>query len=404
MKKYFIIFIFSFSLGVLLAASMAAAKETSMFTYYPSSSGAYTKILLVNGGGGPDENGATPFCLQTAAGYDPTPIVGHTYINAGIIFTDPNSGFMEICKSDGSVASYVGACFNRFTTGAPQCPKNYKMLLGSGQPFPGVTSYSCCFADANTNSYAKSGCFSIFSNGSTPLLSCFKVDPNAYDMGCQSIKTGCSAVRTCCFNSGSPTACNGPCTLNKSSTCPSVGNCCTPDCSCASSTCTNSSCTDPVCGTQCPGTMTTGACSGCTPNGTCTPIFQCGKGPGWDNCGQPCIADLTGEPNQGCPSTGYTTCYGNNCKCPDGTWNCCAGPPPSCSSGQVPICNDGPTWGCWCDPGQNWNWLYYCDSTTHTTCGGLACPPGDGCAQYEAPPGPCYNWPNQNGEYSVSHP
>ena len=65
MKKYLIALILSFTLGLLLESSMVAAKQTTMSTYYPSSSGAYTKVLLVNGAGGPDENAC--FCAQNSA-------------------------------------------------------------------------------------------------------------------------------------------------------------------------------------------------------------------------------------------------------------------------------------------------------------------------------------------------
>src|SRR5208283_5565695 len=113
--------------------------------------------------GGPNEN--TCFCAQnptyptglnTTTNQCDTGRVGVTYANAGSIFTDPNSGYMEICKSDGSVASYVGACFNRFCTGvgcynlASACPSHYTAVKNQGSPFPSITgspvfSYSCCF-------------------------------------------------------------------------------------------------------------------------------------------------------------------------------------------------------------------------------------------------------------------
>ena len=242
MKKYLIALILSFTLGLLLASSMVVAKQTTMSTYYPSSSGAYTKVLLVNGANGPNENAC--FCAQNnlnSTGYNVNAngspnskwtLLGYggtlcdtgeqtagpgavTYTNAGTIFSDPNSGYMEICKSDGSAASYVGACFNRFCTGAGcynlagACPNHYTAVKNQQSPFPSVTStpvfsYSCCFYNGTTDAthYAQSGCFSLFSSGNNIPGACYSVDPNAYDMGCQVVKNNCSEVRTCCFNSG----------------------------------------------------------------------------------------------------------------------------------------------------------------------------------------------------------
>ena len=242
MKKYLIALILSFTLGLLLASSMVVAKQTTMSTYYPSSSGAYTKVLLMNGANGPNENAC--FCAQNtlnSTGYNLNPngspnskwtLLGYggtlcdtgeqtagpgavTYTNTGTIFSDPNSGYMEICKSDGSAASYVGACFNRFCTGAGcynaagACPNHYTAVKNQNSPFPSVTaspvfSYSCCFYNGTTDAshYAQSGCFSIFSSGNNIPGACYSIDPNAYDIGCQTVKNNCSEVRTCCFNSG----------------------------------------------------------------------------------------------------------------------------------------------------------------------------------------------------------
>ena len=240
MKKYLIVFIVSFALGLLLWASMVVAKQTTMSTYYPSSGGQYSKVLLVNGTGGPD---ATNFCAKKADGTYGTPGDGSTFINAGTIFTDQYSGYMEICKSDGSVASYVGACLNRFSMdGTTHCPNHYKAVMNSGSPFPGATSYSCCFsnlsADATaSNGIARSGCFSVFSSSNSVPAPCSSVDPNAYDMGCQCFQNGCSDVRTCCFNSGNGLSLQAP-----PSTCKTAAGAACP----ALSATTNGQCGPPI--------------------------------------------------------------------------------------------------------------------------------------------------------------
>ena len=219
MKKFLIIFILSFGLGLLLISFITYARQTKMSTYYPSPSGNYTKVHLINQGGGVDENSATaPFCLQTVNGYDTTPISGHTYVNAGTIFADPSTGYLEICKSDGSVASYPGSCFNRFADPGttPACPSNYTVTNGSStSPNFGnaITSWSCCFTGQGSTAGApisKSGCFSIYATATTPTTfpaSCSSQDPNAYDVGCDAIYSSDMTApvykRNCCFNTSS---------------------------------------------------------------------------------------------------------------------------------------------------------------------------------------------------------
>ena len=96
MKKLLSISILFFSLSLLLFSFIAYAKQTSIPTYYPSAGGGYVKVHLIN------KSGVT--C--TTAG-------------AGSIFADPTTGYLEICKKDGTFASYPGSCFNRFGNAAP---------------------------------------------------------------------------------------------------------------------------------------------------------------------------------------------------------------------------------------------------------------------------------------------
>ena len=150
MKRWIVLFfLFFFSLGLLLTTSMVAAKQSTMATYYPSSTGAYTKVQLLNSSGGPDQNAC--FCAQssiyptglnTITNQCDTADSSATYLNAGTVFTDPNSGNTEICKHDGSVASYAGACFSRFCSGggcAGACPTGYTAMANTSSPFPGVS-------------------------------------------------------------------------------------------------------------------------------------------------------------------------------------------------------------------------------------------------------------------------
>jgi hypothetical protein len=124
---------------------------------------------------------------------------------------------------------------------------------------------------------------------------CSSVDPNAYDMGgCQSVKTGCSAVRTCCFNSG-----NGTLSLGQSSPCPSVSHCCTSTgCpQCAAATCIDN------CGNSCP----------CLPS-TCTSLgYNCGSAS--DGCGGTLSC---GNSVNGLCEQQNLRCQGNQCVCDPG--------------------------------------------------------------------------------------
>ena len=230
MKKIFILLILSFVFGLFLVHLITYASQTNMNTYYPSPSGTYTKVHLINGSTGVSESN---FCLETSPGvYDGAPTSGHTYINAGSIFADPTTGYLEICKSDGSVSSYPGACFTRFGA-VSSCPSNY---IVTGRKTNGlIASWSCCFTGQGSTGSgftdiqaagvtAKSGCFSIYGgSGGTPPPSCTSKDTNAYDVGCKELTTT-SAVRTCCFNNpsgGSLTGVSSCATCaGGSSTCP----------------------------------------------------------------------------------------------------------------------------------------------------------------------------------------
>jgi len=225
--------IISLFLGLVSMSFISYANQQGMNTYYPSPMGNYAKLQLINpqGQGGPDANDPTkPFCLQTANGYDAKPNTpGSTYINAGTIFADPNTGYLEVCKSDGTFASYPGSCFNRYAPVGtpPQCPNNY--LLGSSQNFsfiPGnpLVSWSCCFTGQGNNQQAaitKSGCFSIFSNSPNKPAFCNDPpagDPNAYDISCNTLTSADMTFpvyqRSCCFNAanlGYTLGQNSPC-------------------------------------------------------------------------------------------------------------------------------------------------------------------------------------------------
>jgi len=299
-------------LSLLLAAAMVEAKQSTLSTYYTSSSGTYTKVHLENSTGGPDQNAC--FCAQssiyptglnTITNQCDTADSSATYLNAGTVFTDPNSGNTEICKHDGSVASYAGACFSRFCSGAGcagTCPTGYTAVANTSSPFPGVSSYSCCLSTTNAQgqaTVAKAGCFSIYSSGSSAPASCTSVDVNAYDMGCQSFNGACSAVRTCCFNAG-PNPLGFVTTVGCSASGPINGTCtawgaCTPtagNCGAGTQQCTAS--TDPSCG----GNSAAGSSQGCAI--TCTAPDTCGGGGTANVCG--CT------PNCSCASN---TCSGS---------------------------------------------------------------------------------------------
>ena len=165
-----------------LTSFLAYANQTSINNYYPSPSGNYTKIHLVNSTG---SLSGTATCNGS---------------NPGTIFADSSTGFLEICKADGTFASYPGNHFNRFLPGpcpaslsSNQCPTNY--LPVSCQPFYIGTgagteahTWSCGFAGQGGTSTAKSGCFSIYgTNGTQPAFcnpasgATIAGDANAYD-------------------------------------------------------------------------------------------------------------------------------------------------------------------------------------------------------------------------------
>ena len=229
MKNSFVICIIAFGLSFFLACLVAFANQTDMPSYNASPSGSYTKIQLINKA---NALSSASFCLTTNTGaIDPAPTSGHTYVNTGTIFADGTTGYLEICKSDGTMASYPGSCFNRFGSGGtlPSCPSNYQVTNAASQSFSmiagsPVISWSCCFTgqgNAVGAAIAKSGCFSIYSTTAQPVPdSCSSEDPNAYDIGCDYISASDMPIpvykRNCCFNASSGTLgtsqCGGTCT------------------------------------------------------------------------------------------------------------------------------------------------------------------------------------------------
>ena len=242
MKKFLVLFIIlSFGLSLLLVPGITYAIQTSLSNYYPSPNGYYTKVHLINPStSGPNENHC--FCAQisndsatqtpTGSGYNSSGncdigenTAVYTYTNAGTIFADPTTGYLEICQSNGSVASYPGACFTRFSgSSVGGCPNNYQLAPNSSQSytfsFNNVYSWSCCFTGqgaaplSSTVPITKSGCFSTysrtFSGGSSHPPYCNSVeaaangsvtyvDSNAYDLGCENLGN-LSWKRNCCFN------------------------------------------------------------------------------------------------------------------------------------------------------------------------------------------------------------
>lgn len=396
MKKFHIIFILSLSLGLLLFSSSAYAISSTMSAYYPSPSGQYTKIHLINSTGGPNENptGANPcFCAQNSS--YPSGVNGGvcdvndpanpTYYNTGTIFTDSTSTIklLEICQSDGSVATFPGVAFSRYCSGgsgcavSQGCPTNYIIVSGSVRtytPFAGMTSYTCALTnsgDTSSTGFFKSGCFSIYSTTSGTLptpnpASCSSVDPNAFDMGCTSFMsnpggTVCQIYeRTCCFNGGMggnsiPTTCTSGCTPSCPNSPPTV-----PTDPCPGDWCGDNGC--PVCGqtVTCntpPALYTPGQttcvdnCWVCTPN--CTSASACGAP---DGCGHYCAQNTTCPIGYFCSEQGYNGC--------SAAAPCCA--PNGCTqSGEV---NDPPA----CD----------CDSYTSPYAPRSGTPPGQSPCPY----------------------
>ena len=235
MKKFLIIFILFSTSALLLISIISYANQTNktnLSNYYPSPSGNYTKVRLINPStSGPNINKSC-FCAQNSndstGGSYPTCNTGLTtvtYTNAGTIFTDPTTGYLEICKNDGTFASYPGACFQRFGASGT-CPKNYTAITNGGSAFTttngySVNSWTCCYngnknnSDDTTAPHTKSGCFSTYSSTGQPAYcnqveaagSPNYVDRNAYDVGCDTIISadGTNTVykRNCCYSAPS---------------------------------------------------------------------------------------------------------------------------------------------------------------------------------------------------------
>jgi len=334
-KTFFIIFLFSLTLGFLVGSN-AFANKTSISSYYPSPSGHYTKVQVVNTGGS--------FCSSAA--------------DAGKISTDPATGYLQICNKDSNnhptISSYPGACFNRFASGnvvaTASCPSNYKVAPGSAHIFSldssnTSTAWSCCFtgqgAGVTASAITKSGCFSLYSaNSSTQPATCSSVDTNAYEVSCEQVVGSGNTVfkRNCCFNFTSGTYAQG---IN-------------PDCG----LCTR---------TDCVGSW--GACSGGAQTYSITTPASCG--------------------GNACPFAPGATQSCTNCV---GAWGGCSGgletytvttpasgggTPCSNATGDTQSCGTACT-GHW-DPCVNGSQTFHVDSAA--TGGGAACPATDGTTQ-----------------------
>ncbi|MBF0572005.1 MAG: hypothetical protein HQL12_09075 [Candidatus Omnitrophica bacterium] len=388
MKKFIAIFVLSFNLSFLFLSLISYAGQITMSSYNTSASGKYTKVHLINTSSGP--NTVNCFCAQNSkyangcqngSVVNPCPTcdigepAGVTYPNAGVIFADPTTGYMEVCKNDGSFASYPGSCYNRFgptpctsTYNPNLCPNNYKCVApsltdptsqivnfgsgtGTGTGSQTLYSYSCCFTGQGTSTTAavtKSGCFSTYSSGTCapstspatpaqPAL-CSSVDVNAYDINCETInQTDAHSLtvykRTCCYNnpSGKTSAYYSTCTCSCVSTgCGSVDPSTIP---CGQSYTDN-------CGNPCPNTGTY-----CSSGQTCSASGTCVCGGSSCNLWETCLN------NSNCCRPGqkfYGTCctpttYSNTDDCTitgiAGSDNC-GGKLSSCPLGQ--ICNTGP--------------------------------------------------------------
>lgn len=368
MKKLLNIFLFSLSISLLLASFISYADQISMSNYYPSSSGTYTKLLLKNSGQGISENGNTAFCQQTGTNpvaYSAPGTAGVTFINAGKIFADPTTGFLQVCKTDGSVASYPGGCFNRFGPSGttPSCPTNYTVANSSTQTISytagnNIVSWSCCLgngaAGVSTPPISKSGCFSIYSpsGGGTPAA-CSTVDPNAYDVSCETVSSSDTTIsykRNCCFNysSGSPLGSISSCSCTPiNGTCSSWSTCngTTQNCLTAA--------TQPSCGgIQAVGTSQT--CT-CTPTTACSATLNCSSDSCGTSCGTCSGATACSSTTAGTPGTCTTSCTPVDGTC--ATWKPCPigcagntncitlGTPPSCGGsspvGVIVACSGG---------------------------------------------------------------
>jgi len=167
-----------------LISIITYAYQTNLSNYYPSPSGSYTKAHLINGSGGPNQKNATGGCFcaaytnslgVTSNGFkaglcdtgEPTGPGFGSYPNTGTIFADSSTGYLEICKNDGTVASYPGSCFNRYSASSSfLCPKNYTASSHLTQSaFGNMYSWSCCFTGEQAGSTpTQSGCFSTYSS------------------------------------------------------------------------------------------------------------------------------------------------------------------------------------------------------------------------------------------------
>jgi len=443
MKKLLNIFILSFSLGLLLVCVIAYANQTSISNYYPSPSGNYTKVHLVN------KSGASIVCNGT---------------NGGAMFVDPNTGYLEVCKSDGTFASYPGSCFTRLGASGttPTCPTNYQVVSSTSPNFGsgGIVSWYCCF-NGGGGTTTKAGCFSMYSNSPTQPYFCTDTahggDANAYDVGCDFITSSdMSSVnpvfkRNCCFNDSLGTSITATSTCSCPNTCGanncgndacghSCGTCasgltcsspngpgtcvCTPNCAgvtCGASTCGGSS-------ECCNGTIVPGGEYCCENNGVfaicptgvpCDSAGGCGTGSGYNGgsctcpgtCGaNTCSSDPCGNSCGTCPSgqscSSTTPGVPGTCSCPNtcGTDNCSSDPcghvcgsctsPQTCSSSTAGI------------PGT-------CGCSTNT-CGANNCstdPCGNSCGNCASPqtcssttagtPGTC-TCPNTCGGFTCS--
>jgi len=359
MRKIFTIFTLSFTSGILCLSFFAYANQTSITNYYPSPSGNYAKVYLKNQGG----TATSSFCTAALA---------------GTIFADKTTGSLEVCKSDGSVASYPGSCFNRFgpTGTTPSCPSNYQVETSASPNFgTAIVSWSCCFTGqgATATPVNKSGCFSIYSTAPSTPNSCYSQDSNAYDVGCDVISSTDMSEpvykRNCCFNNttgdyplGTAAADISPCNC--------VANCAGAACGltdngcggpCNSGTCVvGDTCESGVCQVNCQGTDascggTPGACTVCTASQTCVASVCQGNCLDTDaSCGTPgacaacsasdtCVGNVCtanclgtdascGNPGSCVACTASETCVGTSClaNCADTDASC--GSPGSCAA------------------------------------------------------------------------
>ncbi len=253
MKKFLSIFILSLGFAFLLIFLVTYADQ-NMSNYFPTN-GSYTHVHLINSIS--TQNVSNCFCAQTPSDHsgslyrDPakpgynintgncdtgastssTPVsLGGTlatYTNAGTLFTDPCNGYLEVCRNDGTAATYPGSCFDRYGN-SNSCPTNYirknphSVIFSAGHP--AISTWTCCFTGQKSVcqngpiTSTQSGCFAIYSNDQTNGPdACTNVDPNAYDLGCQVITDQSTSQitlkRNCCFNSSTGSLTKISCTI-----------------------------------------------------------------------------------------------------------------------------------------------------------------------------------------------